>query len=450
MAFKKNNIFSLIFITLSYFLIATPAFAFENYPPIPGLVAPQATCTTNCLSQFVGYFFGLGIYTVGALAVLSIAFAGIQLMIGTLNPEGVNNAKDRIKGSLFGVVLMMISYILIQTVNSSYINSTLPPLPGIDGIYYTNGSEDKPSPVSEADTSNILTGFNNLKYICTDATKAPKLLVTLYPAVQFGEPLLATEKEIACNAAPLSLAGAKSYKTKFKVPGVYFYSKPNCQGISSEAITSDTTVNKIDNFLDVKSIKIVNKDLADPGNPASGAKYGIIMHSTTDYNDLGKCQKPILTPATGDCENVNIIFNSAHIFSWNKETDTGESSGDGVNFYSNPFGWKNGARAGQYDVEKTNIDPNISLSPANMEYDYTFSNLSSAEQETCKDATGKKTFAKCPDGSIENTGNYLVALYDKDDNCIVYSKSVENLNTEKSTQKEFGNPVTSIEIIATR
>lgn len=61
------------------------------------------------------YNYGLGI--VGITAALVIVFAGLLWTIGGGAPSQVNNAQEWLKAAIVGLVLLMISYLILDTIN---------------------------------------------------------------------------------------------------------------------------------------------------------------------------------------------------------------------------------------------------------------------------------------------------------------------------------------------
>src|SRR3989344_5618632 len=130
--FKKYTLF--IFIILLLLGSASFVFALEaRYPRVPGL--PAVTGTSE-LGDYIGYFFGLGMYLAGVLAVVSFAVGAIQLIMAASSPEMEKEGKDRMKGSLLGLFLTLSAFIILQTINPSFITPSLTPLPGVEGIFY--------------------------------------------------------------------------------------------------------------------------------------------------------------------------------------------------------------------------------------------------------------------------------------------------------------------------
>src|SRR3990167_7642726 len=115
---KKNKIilvslligFALFYSSFSFALEINP----KDYPKVP---FTNPITDDSRLPDFIVYFFALGIYLAGVLAVISLAIGGIQLIFSSVSPEARNNAIDRIKSAILGLVLVLASVIIISTIN---------------------------------------------------------------------------------------------------------------------------------------------------------------------------------------------------------------------------------------------------------------------------------------------------------------------------------------------
>lgn len=398
---KKQKKFLFYGLILLFFSFANFTFALEaKYPVLPGL--PFITDNSG-LPELIQYFFGIGIAFGGVVALISLAIAGVQIIIGQANPEGVSNAKDRIRGSLLGLVLLMVSFLILKTINPVLIAPNITKLSNAPGIFYvdTDNNKETPAPSAEADTGSIPPGFSTIQYRCpTDSSGNPigsTLLVWTYPEKNFGNSDgSATTYEVGCNAGlPIIVNG--SFKMAFEIPGVYFYKSADCTGYRSDVVlTSGEMPKEFKNVLG-GSVEFINE-------PANQTYYGIIFHESVDQNRGGNCQAPLISAAQkiGGCKPITIQAFSETLFSWNPNP---LDSGNGVDFYSKPYGFDTkGADAGIYELAKEDIQPPYSMDPSFMDFDYYGSGVSAEEE------AGYPDFESSP-GSIRIKGKYLVALY---------------------------------------
>jgi len=392
---------------------------------------------------------------------------------------------DRIKGAVLGLVLTMASFVIIRTINTNLITPSLTPLPGVQGVFYTNGKEKKPVGIEVSDVANrgedlIKNGFNSIIYDCKDDSLAPALLIWEFPnkGLEAGNPDykgVRVMRKFCGGTEPIS--GLGSFRMAFETPGVYYClggcSNSACSGYMSSANT--TSQDKIaDAFREkIKGVLIVNN---------KNTRYGVIFHETIGLTNGGFCSYPILnTGNTSRCEPVNVSASAANIFVLNLNEGNNTSSGDGVDFYSEPYGWDTGASAGFYNIQNYEISNNNYLNsrademcfnyknvdqpdsykykcyheeeskcevqdnmcdPENGDADclpgetcsiYTYSCVGENDEVFCSD-TACETFQDCP-GSIKIKGSYMVDLYSQIGNdgpvyCQTFTKDVPNLKTQ--------------------
>ncbi len=491
---KKRYLSLLIFIIIFFSLYGGFASALEinDYPKVPGLIAPSSDCTgDDCLSIYVAYWFGLLVYLAGAVSLISFAVGAV----GLINPniEAHKDAKDRMKGAILGLVLVFASFIIIKTINVNLITPTLTPLPGVSGIFYTNGSEErKPVGLEVPDTSTRPQGFDSITYDCIAGQEggAPALLIWEFDKAGFqGKVHVA---RIICEEIE-PIAGYGSFQMAFETPGVYYCygvcgSEEMCSGNMSSAHTTSEDI--IDPAFrgQIGGVRIVNDQIKD-------LYYGAIFHDLAGLAYGGGCNFPITnTGDGGKCRPVTKPDQTAAVDIFKLNKNEGES-GDGVIFYSKSFGWNTGIKAGSYNVYDDQIPfPSSANSndwpPDTMCFDYSIkmpktymykckesacggsdyscqsdSNCDEYENEICDIKVGAKTgvcvsengqglcsegacetFQDCP-GSIRIKGSYLVALYSKKGSgsssnsgsssskksslyCQVFTQNVENLDAK--------------------
>lgn len=99
-------------------LLPLSALALENFvslAPIPG-VSDQPT-----LSGFLSAVFRIGIIVAAFLAVIMIAFGGLEYMVSSV--PGIKTAGiERMKNALWGLLLILFAYIVLNTINPDILN----------------------------------------------------------------------------------------------------------------------------------------------------------------------------------------------------------------------------------------------------------------------------------------------------------------------------------------
>ena len=107
-----------------FFGITHSAAAQELLAPIPGYF--------NNGTDLAGYLqnaYKLTIGIAGVLAVLMIVIGGIEYIFSAV-PSAKSDAKNRINGAVFGLIIALTSYILLRTLNPELLNVgiNLPPV----------------------------------------------------------------------------------------------------------------------------------------------------------------------------------------------------------------------------------------------------------------------------------------------------------------------------------
>lgn len=114
---------------------------------------------TSTIADAVNYLFNMGVALGGIAAFLSIGWAGFQYLISPLSPSAQREAKDRIFSAIWGIVILLSSFLILQTIN--------PDLTIVDMQSFTEIAQDAPaSPV--LDTSFEGSGmalFLNLNWV---------------------------------------------------------------------------------------------------------------------------------------------------------------------------------------------------------------------------------------------------------------------------------------------
>ena len=418
---KKNKLFLLslfifLFVLNSSFALA--AFEVSDYPKIPGVKSP----IEGSLETYIGYLFGVAAYMAGAIAVIAFAIGAVQLIMSAANPALASDAKGKMKNAVLGLILSVAAVVILQTINPAIVTINTTPLPETDGLFYTNGSSYKSAPASEANTANITSGYKQLFYRCSTGSV---LLIWKFPKTNFegnddnyGGVTVVRKK---CGESE-SLSGFGSFKTAYETPGIYYCmdgcSGDMCKGYMSEANLSSGILP--DPFKgNLNSIRIVN-DL--PGDNY----YGVIFHGKDDPTAAGSCSDPLFSMYANkeiECFNNISVSSSSTIFYWNHKDY--KSSGQGIDFYSDPFGWGKGARAGKYSLSTDAIKSYWIGQASSLAFSYTGIVRPSGYKQLYQNFQQRS-------GSINVKGNYLVALW-AGSSCQVFFKDVVNLKSTELT-----------------
>lgn len=384
------------------------------------------------LEQYIEYFFGVAMALAGTLAIISFAIGAVQYMASAGNPTIEGDAKDRMIKSILGAILLLASYIILQTINPQLIEPSLTSLSGLPGVYLTGGGVDIPAPQAESDTSaDKKNGYTQIIYKCSEGQTGPNLLVDNWPSANYQNSDSAATTIIHCGE---SVGIGASYSMVFETPGIYLYNKSGCSGFSSEVKTSSQSLSGFWSGK-VKSVRFVNY-------PDQNLYYGVVVHQSPFDNGKdqgGYCTTPLVDD---ECVNVgNINGKAITIFYWNKANP--DTSGTSVVLYSNPFGQAVATSGGFVELKQDKIGTWYSKSPHKLEFNWENSGVSETRQKYCT------SFFVCP-GSIIPYGNYLVGLYSKEgcsdnEDCEEGQKCVSNKCVDKDDDnKKCGDTVCGV------
>jgi len=117
---KMLKIKGLAVIALSMILMSPmPAFAYKLLEPLPGLNNVNVT-----LSSYLKWLFPFTLTVVAILAVLMIVVGGLELVGG--GSEGLKTSgKKKIEGAVYGLLLAISAYLILNTINPNLVNMNL-------------------------------------------------------------------------------------------------------------------------------------------------------------------------------------------------------------------------------------------------------------------------------------------------------------------------------------
>ncbi len=117
-----------IFLFLSFFLLAGNVFATEvNWPTSP--LTGVSLNDSSEFHEFIAYLYGWGIGLGALFAFGMLIYAGIEYMTSVGDPGKIKNAINRISSALFGLALLLGSWMILNTINPQITKiPDLPPL----------------------------------------------------------------------------------------------------------------------------------------------------------------------------------------------------------------------------------------------------------------------------------------------------------------------------------
>lgn len=290
-----------------------------TYPIIPGA---HDINTNPTLINYINYFFIFAIVTAGFIGVISIVISGLQILAFAGSLGVVGAAKERIIGSILGIILLMLSFVILRTINPELIAPQETPVGLLPtGVYYSvtnpNGTTTytiaKDAISNTADPSQMNQGYTQLLYKCdrTPGNPGRTLLVWVYSEPDFlvnpnlnGSPNTTTYS-IPCGSTvnnPIDIYGngITSFHWEYEDAGVYYFLKKDCDGISSSDIQKVSgSIPSINQSIDdtILSLRIVS-------GKNESTRYGVILNR--DIGGDGECSKPIINSIPGSvCYNVS-------------------------------------------------------------------------------------------------------------------------------------------------
>lgn len=301
------------------------------------------------------------------IAVFSMVVSGLKILLAAGNPAAISEARERLMGSLLGILLLLTSFIILRTINTELVAPEISDLGPKPGVYYISDSDwydenDNGSFDDEEDYNyyqakkevwNVyleLTSYDGwdtdsqLFYKCTATAGNPgkTLLVWIYNEVNYeidrgtngtrevttikipcsrqvmdaaGNPL-PTKPIIAtliagdgtltpANANTIDVTSVSSFIWEYEEPGVYFYLTEDCTGISSYAQKSNGAIKPFDDLEDESQKAKSMKILSGTG---LRQKYGVILSkgSNAIYGEGGQCTSPVIQTTAGYGQCIKI------------------------------------------------------------------------------------------------------------------------------------------------
>ena len=138
----------IIFLLLLFLFSLSFGFAFAQeveYPEIPGAPTPSIK---SGLPNYVKYIYNFAIALAGLLALFVLMWSGVQYFTSAGKPDVLKSAKSRIKSALLGVLILLLSYLILITINPQLI---IFHLPGLEEIPPEELPETPISPLIRSD-----------------------------------------------------------------------------------------------------------------------------------------------------------------------------------------------------------------------------------------------------------------------------------------------------------
>jgi len=215
-----------------------------SYPEISG----QGLTATSTIADFVRYLFNAGMF-LGFFAVfLSLTIAGIMYFLSPVNVEMRTNAKDRFYGAISGLLILVLTYLILTTINPQL---TILSVKGLDpvlikpekkasGVYFyrSAGCSDKKVFPKTGNVFDFSEKNNKINFVNIINDTANSYVTILYENTNFWGRCLyignanckSTIEQFAASAS------IHTYDYTANGDGVYFFRKSCFDGQTSDNI----------------------------------------------------------------------------------------------------------------------------------------------------------------------------------------------------------------------
>ena len=193
--FKKYLIFFAIIFVLSFSIFGytksshacapidpnNPNGTYCLLAPIPGLTSSTdgSIDVTNGFGDYANRIIRIFIGLLGVFAVMMIVFGGIQYMISSSGGEK-NAGKDRMTNAVFGLILALSSYMILNTINPNLVKLNISVPSGELTLYQDEGDQNQAvedysnsiNPAPGLPTTRLCSDFDSCKALCLSSKKS--------------------------------------------------------------------------------------------------------------------------------------------------------------------------------------------------------------------------------------------------------------------------------------
>jgi hypothetical protein len=274
-------------------IYAAPQLQLEvSYPPLP---SGSAVTQYSDLTQYLKYIFDFGLFAGFFIVLVSFAWAGVLWFLSPALPNAMADAKDRVYGGISGLLILLLLYLIVTTINpylAIFHLNGLPPVPPITldtsspgvAFYKTTNCNGSSMPYTNS-ISDLGDLSNNARSISISPSSQNSYIAVLYDITDYwGSCQYLSNTGCIQNLKPFA-SSSSIYPFDFSPngDGVYLYRKSSSKIIGKEE-------NKDGGYLKIKNSQIQNK--------GSGYLYvGELSQmrftgTSTNYNSLNDCTVP--------------------------------------------------------------------------------------------------------------------------------------------------------------
>ncbi len=244
---SKKSIFLLLSIAIALFL-TNFVLAGELeviYPEIMG----ETMTTKPLLPEYIKYIFNVALTMGGLVAFGAVIYGGIRYLTSVGSPSAADDAKNQIVSGILGLIILLSSFIILNTVNPNLVILKLDKKPSNEGVILNPGGNQEQITLSVSDLQSAYGADFELTDI--NILSLPAILtVSVCSGTGFTEPC----KETAGGAVPIT--NPKSIKLDWKIPGVTLFAETDFKG---ERVLYRNSVGNLKSFNDkASSIKFTS------------------------------------------------------------------------------------------------------------------------------------------------------------------------------------------------
>lgn len=249
------------------------------------------------LTEYLKYVFDFGILIGFFFVFLSLAWAGVLYFLSPAIPSALADAKDRISGAITGLIILVLCYLIIVTINphlAIFKMGKLEPVPlpepntEYPGVNFYKSADCKGQAVAHttnvADLGDLNNNINSIGVV-QDPDSETYYMPIIYDITNFWGKCDQISPNKDCSPVENFTASATIHKYDFSPngDGVYIYRKSFNQVPGKEE-------NKDGGYL-----KISNSQIANTGSASGyvGLLRGLRFTGTSsNYNNLKDCTVP--------------------------------------------------------------------------------------------------------------------------------------------------------------
>lgn len=201
--------------------------------------------SSTSLPAYITYLFNFGMAVGTAAVFVSFAIAGVMYLLSPASPGLLSNAKDRVSGAISGLLILVLVYLIVTTINPqlNFFNlnklppETAPPIQGKSpGVYFYSDTKcsdssnvyNKYSTTSIPDLGLLRNGTNSVSMV-EDPNSLLSYVSILYDKINFQGKCQYLDPHKTCQAiSSFGVASASIYTFNYTPSGngVTFYRKP--------------------------------------------------------------------------------------------------------------------------------------------------------------------------------------------------------------------------------